>query len=63
MRLSDGPTALSQRLGAPLAAPAAVYLTVAPKDGRNGPTAGDAYVAVELGLTVEVLRVRRDTRS
>lgn len=55
VRLPDGRTALSQRLGAPLAAQAAVYLTGAPKGGRAGPTAGDAYVAVELGLTVEVL--------
>lgn len=55
VRLPDGRTALSQRLGAPLAALVASYLATAGRTGRGRTAAGDPYTGVAPGLTVEVL--------
>lgn len=55
VRLPGGRTALSQRLGAPLAAQVAPFLTSAPATGRAQTTGGDSYTAAATGLTVEVL--------
>jgi bifunctional non-homologous end joining protein LigD len=55
VRLPGGRTALSQRLGAPLAAQIAPFLTSVPAAGRERTSGGDAYTAAQTGLTMEVL--------
>lgn len=55
VRLPDGRTALSQALGAPLAAQIAVHLAVSPASGRGRTDIGEAYTAVAPDLIVEVL--------
>jgi bifunctional non-homologous end joining protein LigD len=55
VRLPDGRTALSQRIGAPLAAQVGPHLAAAPTVGRARTAAGDAYTVAATGLVVEVL--------
>lgn len=55
VRLPDGRTALSQWLGAPMAAQVGPLLAAAPVVGRPKTAAGDRYTAVVTGLVVEVL--------
>ncbi|MFE7933375.1 DNA ligase [Streptomyces sp. NPDC057456] len=55
VRLPDGRTAVSQRLGARLAAQVAAYLVTAPVAGRARTASGDPYTVAETGLMVEVL--------
>ncbi|MEV5007280.1 DNA ligase [Streptomyces sp. NPDC055692] len=55
VRLPDGRIALSQRLGAALAAQVAEYLAESPAVQRGRTAAGEVYVRAEPGLMVEVL--------
>ncbi|MYR58318.1 DNA ligase, partial [Streptomyces sp. SID625] len=55
VRLPDGRTALSQRIGARLAAEVAPLLAAATVTGRARTSAGDAYTAAATGIVVEVL--------
>ncbi|MBC9729670.1 DNA ligase [Streptomyces sp. TRM68367] len=55
VRLPDGRTALSQALGAPLAAQIAGHLAISPASGRGRTDTGEAYMAASPDLVVEVL--------